>query len=218
MYLNRAIRRRLPQIVLIASAFLISGCDLLPSDGPSANNILAGAAQRRKADPANAPRFALVSVDSKIASEVDQFYQPQLAAPAASFSHSPAFGRLGIGDLLRVTIWEANGGSPGLFAPDGKGAGTEVDIRVDSDGKVSIPYAGRIDAAGHTVASLEGAIEASLKGKAVEPRATVFVAEPVSSSVSVQGEVTKPGLVPLVRPGQRILDAVAGAGGSKYPP
>jgi polysaccharide export outer membrane protein len=218
MHFDRAVRALLPQILLMSSVFLISGCDLLPGDGPSANNVLAAAAQRHKADPANAPRFALVSVDSKIAAEVDQFYQPQLVVPAASFSHSPAFGRLGIGDLLRVTIWEAGGGSPGLFAHEGKGAGTEVDVRIDADGKVSIPYAGRIDAAGHTIASLEHAIEANLKGKAIEPRATVFVAEPVSSSVSVQGEVIKPGLVSLVRPGQRILDAVAAAGGSKYPP
>jgi polysaccharide export outer membrane protein len=212
------VRTLLPRLLVISSAFVFTGCDLLPSDGPSANNVLAGAAQRRKADPAEAPRFALVSVDSKIAAEVDRFYEPQLAAPAALFSGAPAFGRLGIGDLLRVTIWEAGGGSGGLFSREGRGAATEVVVRVDADGSVAIPYAGRLDAAGYTISSLEKAVEASLVGKAVEPRVTIFVAEPISSSVSVQGEVGKPGLVPLVKPGQRILDVIASAGGSKLAP
>jgi polysaccharide export outer membrane protein len=128
---------------------------------------------------------------------------------------------VGVGDLLRITVWEA-GGSTGttLLGQSGKpgGGGTDVVVRVEADGTVAIPYAERIRASGRTVASLEKAVEASLRGQAVEPRVTILVAEPISSSVSVQGDATKPGFVPLVIPQERVLDVVAAAGGSKYPP
>jgi len=179
---------------------------------------LAGATERRKADLASAVQFALVPIDGKIASEVDRFYQPDTVALPAAFRSDPGFGSIGVGDLLRVTIWEAGGAASNLFSREGKGSGTEVSVRVNADGMISIPYAGRIPVSGRSIAAVERAIEEQIKAQAVEPRVTILVVEPVSGSISVQGEVAKPGLVPLVKPDARILDAVALAGGAKNPP
>ena len=51
----------------------VSGCDLVPSDGPSANNLLAHASENRKPDPAAEMRFALVDVNARVAREVDRY-------------------------------------------------------------------------------------------------------------------------------------------------
>lgn len=201
--------------ILACALVVVSGCDLLPTDGPNANNVLAGAAERRKAEAAAMGRFALVGLDSRIASEVEQFYRPSLVSPPAAFQKVKAFGTVGVGDLLRLTLWEAPGS--GLFSREGKN-GAEVDLRVDADGTISVPYGGRIPAKGRTVGALEKAVEESLKTLTVDPHATILVAESISGSITVQGEVAKPGPVPLVRPGERILDAVALAGGAKFPP
>jgi polysaccharide export outer membrane protein len=195
----------------------VAGCDLLPSDGPNANNVLAGAIEKKKADPAAAVQFALVGIDSRIASEVDRFYQSSPITLPAAFRKNPGFGIVGVGDTLHVTIFESGGTSSGVFSQAGKGGAPELSVRVDADGMITIPYAGRIQASGRNIPSIEKAIERGIADQVVEPRVMVFVAESVSSIVSVQGEVAKPGFVPLVKPDARILDMIALSGGSKYP-
>jgi polysaccharide export outer membrane protein len=216
--LDRIGRGLLKLTVIALPCFALAGCDLLASDGPNANNVLAGASERRKPDPASFERFALVGVDGKIASDVERFYRPLPTSVPSVFRGEQAFGLLGVGDLLRISIWEVGAPAGGLFNREGKGGGGELTVRVEADGTIPIPYGGRVVAAGRSVAATERAVEQRLKDKAVDPQVTIFVAEPVSGSVSVQGEVAKPGLAPLVKPGARILDAVALAGGSKFPP
>ncbi|MBY0319792.1 MAG: polysaccharide biosynthesis/export family protein [Reyranella sp.] len=202
----------------IAAAALCAGlasCDLLPSDGPNANSVLANASENRKGDPASVMRFALVTVDSRIARDAEQYYQPVLPTVPAAFQRPGAFGRAGVGDVLRVTIWEAS--ETGLFAGKER-KGSDVTVRVDVDGTIALPYAGRFMARGRSLSDIENEIVARLAGKAVDPQATVMVAQNVSSAASVQGEVNKPGPYPVERTDQRVLDMIAMAGGTKYPP
>jgi polysaccharide export outer membrane protein len=205
-------------LVLALPALGIAGCDLLPSDGPNANYVLAGAIEKKKADPAAAVQFALVGIDSRIAAEVDRFYQaPPVRLPPA-FRKNPGFGLVGVGDTLHVTIFESGGAASGVFSQAGKGGAPELTVRVDADGMITIPYAGRIQAAGRNIATIEKTIEKGVADQVVEPRVMIFVAESISSIVSVQGEIAKPGFVPLVKPDVRILDVIALSGGSKFPP
>lgn len=191
----------------------LANCDLLPSDGPNANGMLAHASENRKADPAAVMRFALVTIDARIARDAEQYYQPIVPNVPAAFQRHGAFGQPGVGDVLRVTVWEAS--DNGLFGRDHKGA--DMTVRVDVDGTIPVPFVGRVRAAGRRQAEIEGDIVARLTGKTVEPQVTVMVAENVSSTASVQGEVTKPGPYPIDRTDQRVLDMIALAGGTKYP-
>jgi polysaccharide biosynthesis/export protein len=68
---------------------------------------------------------------------------------------------LGIGDVVSVTIFEAEAG--GLFLPSEADARpgnfvTLPDQMVDSDGNITVPYAGTIRAAGRTPLEVQQAI------------------------------------------------------------
>lgn len=211
---NKAAGRLRCGLVASILCLLAGACDLLPSDGPNANGMLAHATENRKADPDAVMRFALVTIDSRIARDAEQYYQPVAPAVPGAFHRDGAFGRAGVGDVLRVTIWEA--GEGGLFSGRER-KGADVTVRVDVDGTIALPYAGRFAVRGKKLSDIEAEIVSRLTGQAVQPQATVLIAQNVSSTASVQGDVNKPGPYPIERTDQRILDMIALAGGPKYP-
>lgn len=94
----------------------------------------------------------------------------------------------------------------------------EADItgeyEIDNGGKVSIPLAGHIKAAGTTTRQLEKAIASALaKGIVRDPRVNVEIAQ--YRPYYILGEVKKSGEYPY-RNGLTVLDAVASAGGFTY--
>ncbi len=211
--IGRLVWRRIDRYMVVVGLCIAgTGCDLLPSDGPNANGMLAHASVNLKANPVM--RFALVGIDSRIARDAEQFYQPAMIVVPAAFQQIGSFGRAGVGDVLRVTIWEA--GDVGLFGKDRKGA--DMTVRVDVDGTIALPFTGRLPVAGRRLSEIETAIVSRLEGQAVQPQATVMVVDNVSSAASVQGDVGKPGPYPVAKANLRLLDMIAIAGGAKYPP
>jgi polysaccharide export outer membrane protein len=94
----------------------------------------------------------------------------------------------------------------------------EADItgeyEVDSNGQVSIPLAGHINAAGLTTKQLERSITSALaKGIVRDPRVNVEIA--LYRPYYILGEVKKGGEYPY-RLGLTVMDAVASAGGFTY--
>ncbi|MDB5487689.1 MAG: polysaccharide export protein Wza, partial [Reyranella sp.] len=196
----------------------LAGCEMLPSDGPNANGMLAHSSSQLKSDAASTAvtRYAMVSINARIAEEAANYYRPQPTSVPQVFAGGGAFGAIGVGDVLRITVWEA--GEVTLLSAGRERKGTDVTVRVDTDGTIALPYAGRFPVAGRKLSEVEATIVSRLSASAAQPQATVMVAENVSSTVSVQGDVTKPGPYPLVTSNQRLLDLVAMAGGMKYPP
>lgn len=192
---------------------IVAGCDLLPSDGPSTNAMLASSTFNKKVDPKAVMRFALVGIDARVTRDCEQFYQPVASTVPDAFQRSGNFGQVGVGDVLRVTIWEPG---EGLFGKEQKG--TDITVRVDVDGTISLPYAGRFPVSGRRLSQIESTIVSKLEGQAVQPQATVMIADNASSAASVQGDVIKPGPYPVTRGNERVLDMVAMAGGAKFPP
>lgn len=199
--------------VVLTLGTIVAGCDLLPSDGPSANAMLATSSFSKKVDPNAVMRFALVGIDARITRDCEQFYQPVASTVPDAFQRSGSFGQVGVGDVLRVTIWEPG---EGLFGKDQRG--TDITVRVDVDGTISLPYTGRFPVTGRRLSQIESTIVSKLEGQAVQPQATVMIAENGSSSASVQGDVVKPGPYPVAKGNERVLDMVAMAGGAKFPP
>jgi polysaccharide export outer membrane protein len=112
-------------------------------------------------------------------------------------------GELQLEDLLKVA---AQSGRAGTRIPDQP---------VDTDGKISIPFGGRIEAAGRTPLELQHLIEERLAKKALDPQALVVVKRSAVNSVSVTGEVIGGKRIPLSPGGDRLLAVIAAAGGAK---
>jgi polysaccharide export outer membrane protein len=84
---------------------------------------------------------------------------------------------------------------------------------VNSAGTINIPFAGRVAAAGHTPQEIEADIAQRLQGKAHLPQVMVRVSQNNTSTVTVVGDVTNSLRMPLTARGERLLDALAAAGG-----
>ena len=101
----------------------------------------------------------------------------------------------GVNDVLSVTIFEAAAG--GLFIPSEAGVrpGNFVAIPnqpIDTDGNISIPYAGKIRAAGRTPVQVQDEIVDALKNRAIEPQVVVSIVNQNSSLITVLGDVGSP--------------------------
>ena len=106
--------------------------------------------------------------------------------------------RIGREDVLEVVVWH----EPEL---------TRV-IPVRPDGKISLPLAGEMDAAGKTPAELQKTLTKSLSPYIHDAAVAVLVREINGPRVYVLGEVTKPGGFPLRGP-MSVVQAIAIAGG-----
>jgi len=91
------------------------------------------------------------------------------------------------------------------------------EIETDASGRISFPLAGSVQAAGMTADELATEIERRLRGKYIRnPQVTVNLHETVSQLVTVDGQVTRPGLYKVLAD-MSLTDAVASAGGlSEY--
>ena len=121
------------------------------------------------------------------------------AKPAAA-PESPSAYIIGEGDLLAINVWH----EPEL---------TRV-VPVRTDGKITLPLAGELQASGKTVEQLRDAIASQLAHFLEAPEVTVIVQDPRSQFFTIIGMVQKPGSYPL---GQRltVIDGIALGGGFK---
>jgi polysaccharide export outer membrane protein len=105
---------------------------------------------------------------------------------------------IGADDVLAINVW--------------KEAEISRSVPVRSDGKISLPLAGEVQAAGQTPRQLEVEIAKRLQNYISEPEVTVIVQQINSQKFNILGQVVKPGSYPLTN-SLTILDAIAVAGG-----
>ena len=166
-------------------------------------------------DPRSLP-YALVKVTPEVTSVLSKLV-PRLTQFAEE--RRPQDIRLGVGDIVSVTIFEAHSG--GLFIPLEAGVrpGNFVTIpnqAVDVRGNISVPYAGNIRAKGRTTVEVQQAIVDALQNRALEPQAVVSVVEQRTSLITVlMGEQAR--RIPASATPERVLDVIARAGGTGGP-
>lgn len=85
-------------------------------------------------------------------------------------------------------------------------------VKVRADGRVSLPLVNDWMAAGKTPKALAGELQVQLKDFINTPVVTVSVEETRPLSVSILGEVTRPGVV-VLEAGSGVLTALSAAGG-----
>ncbi len=88
------------------------------------------------------------------------------------------------------------------------------EVQVDANGTISLPLGGTINAAGKSPPELAREIERALRANFVRnPQVSVNLKETVSQVVTVDGQVAKPGLYPVIGK-MTLMRAVATAGGT----
>jgi len=118
---------------------------------------------------------------------------------AAGVAHDDSYV-IGSSDVLSVNVWKE---------PD-----VTRTVTVRSDGKISLPLAGELQAAGDTPKHLEQEIAKKLASYISEPEVTVIVQQTNSRRINVLGMVAKPGSYQLTN-SMTVLDAIAVSGGFK---
>jgi len=85
-------------------------------------------------------------------------------------------------------------------------------VPVRSDGKISLPLVGEIQATGRTPLQLEQELSTKLQSFVNSPEVTVIVEEIHSKKFNIVGEVAKPGSYSIAQ-AATVMDAIAMAGG-----
>lgn len=107
---------------------------------------------------------------------------------------------IGTDDVLAINVWNE------------KDISRSVPVR--SDGRISLPLVGEIQAAGQTPLQLEQEITTSLRNFITAPSVAVMVEKINSKKFNILGEVVRPGSYSIAL-ASTVVDAIALAGGFK---
>ena len=208
-------------LMCLAASTVLSGCGTfpgwLPSSGPSREQVI-----EAENSPSN-PSIQVVNVTEQVAQSLVAGQKKRLFSETLG-NKAPVGYIVGPGDVVEISIWE----SPpavlfGTAALDPRTGSTAAYVTafpeqmVSSDGTINIPFAGRIPASGRSPQQIEADIVHRLTGKANQPQVLVRVIRNATSNVTVVGEVAQSARIPLTARGERLLDALAAAGGVRQP-
>jgi polysaccharide export outer membrane protein len=208
------------RVVLSAVAFgalSLGACSSIPTSGPSSAQVSNAAA------PANPQGIQIVDVTDDVARKL--FAERSIGNFASTLGNNTSFQQqLGVGDTIEVSIWEAPPATLfGAAQLDSKGGTSNArvtvlpDQTIDGTGNINVPFAGELKAAGRTPIELQRDITGRLKNIAHDPQVLVKLSRNATSYVTVVGDVASSNRMPLTARGERLLDALAAAGGVKQP-
>lgn len=118
--------------------------------------------------------------------------------PDTGLAESQGDYLIGPGDVLEIMVWQ----EPELSRT----------VRVRLDGKISLPLADEIQAAGNTPMQVKHLITAALSRFVDAPAVYVMLQENRSKRIYVVGKVTRPGEYPMEKE-MTLLQAISMAGG-----
>ena len=209
-----ALPGRLAGLLAIGLAATLCGCASLPRSGPTKGEIFKSANSTGTAAP-----IRVVHVETAGDIPVSATRSPTIAT--LPLADTLPTDRIGPGDVLEIYIYEAGVSlfqgsaiSPGAL-PLGPGVKVErlPPSRVNDDGEIAIPYAGKLHVGGHTVSEIQAMVRRSLRRLSQSPQVLVTVRDVINNSVIVGGEVTRPGRLVLQTNRESLSDVIALAGG-----
>jgi len=203
----------------ILAALSLGGCTMMSSTGPSSRAVT-GAKDHAIAES----QIRVVDVSDTVARQLITRTKTSLFSESLGEGY-PIGTVVGLGDVLDISIWEAPPAA--LFGSAGADTrlatsstsiarGTSLPTQVvDNNGVIQIPFVGGIRAEGKTLQAIAEDIRMRLARKANQPQVIVRMAGNAASNVTVVGDVANSTRMPLTPKGERLLDALASAGGVK---
>jgi polysaccharide biosynthesis/export protein len=211
------------KLALLLVSSLLSGCATLPSSGPTGGEVLHDRENQALLG------FKIVNVDTPAAVTAAANMAPPPLPSLAQLAADGYVDLIGPGDVLSINIFEVGAG---LFSGNATSIGNEngtgynpsadnaglTGVTVDRSGSITLPYIGQIMVGGHTPAQVQAIIQNSMRGISQSPQALVSVRKNVTNTVVVLGVVARPGRQDLNLARNRLLDAIAEAGGTGLQP
>lgn len=194
-------------LILLSFFFTLAACNSLPREGPLATEI---------EDQSEESQYLVINVDEQVVETLSALNPYGLSQRFSSNAALRTRNTVGAGDILYVSIWEA--GSGGLFSSgEHNGRAEFPKVAVDSKGRISLPYVKTVKVAGLTPLAIQDRIVSRLEGKAIEPQAVVQVVKDDNNAITLSGDIANPGRYELSDRGDRIIDVISKAGGTKFP-
>lgn len=209
------------RFIVICASILLSGCATYPgwlnSSGASREQL------QDKSQYLGLEGVQLIVVNNDLTRKLLASRKRSLFSESF-FSSTQSAYVIGPGDVVEVSLWEA---PPAMLfgTPAGdfrlSAATTHVttfpEQMVSSDGTINIPFVGHLQVGGHSPQWIEEETARQLRGKTNQPQVMVRVIKNATSAVTVVGEVTSSGRIPLTARGEKLLDALATSGGVRQP-
>lgn len=192
-------RRHTSLVMLLLASLALTGCQL-PRSGPMLSEMT-GAHDDKD--------VIVMPVSRELA---QQSRVPKVANFPARYRDltQAGFDSLVPGDGINIKVWERGG--LGVFAVDPSGVSDLGNQVVDRSGYVSFPIIGKFQAEGRTLGQLHDAVMARLSKLVVGADVSVTrAADAHGQMVTVQGDLTKPGMYPITQTSQRLSSALAQA-------
>jgi polysaccharide export outer membrane protein len=203
---------------------VLAACSYVPTSGPTVEQFDKALAHH------NPLGLRVIDLTPAVLQKI--VAAPPAPLPAESLRAPKTVGRIGVGDVLAISIFET---APALFSPttgvpslgippspssaaaspeSGATLTNLPPLEVATDGAILMPYGGPLRVVGLTAAEVARKITTRLRNKSIEPQVMVEVRRNVENTVFVAGDVKLPGRYPLDLNAERLLDMVALAGGA----
>ena len=191
-----------PVAVVFGLGLAVSGCQVIPGDGPWMNDASSRSTEALPFDVIDLTPTTVVA-----------YRAPTNTERPSSVSNLSAGGRVAVapGDVLRVRIFEPYEGSifPTIQRP-GADLGPQ---RVTDAGTIEVPFAGAVQVSGMDLSQIERRIATQLGNRAQEPQVIVEFVADRTHTVMVSGDVKNPGRISTLEGVRSVVDAINRSGG-----
>jgi polysaccharide export outer membrane protein len=199
----------------------LAGCGVIPKDGPRAGAVTGGATAL-VADSSEKIDYVQVDLNAETVKAANKFsYDSVRRFSGLGKVSADRDVSIGYGDVVSVTVFEAESGGPFLPKDSPTRSNNYVQIpnqQVDRDGNINVPYVqGAVRVVGRTPKAVAAEITSKLKQRAIDPQVVVTVIEHRGNAISVLGDVGSATRFSMDPGGIRLSGAIARAGGPKSP-
>lgn len=214
---------RIAAAVLVFSTIAgLASCSVVPSSGPTTAQVMSASETSNGDNAEQQTGIQIIDVTDGVARRL---LAERKTDDFVSTLGDARVGRqqFGPGDVVEVSIWEAPPATLfGSSAPQiDIGSGAKATVLpaqiIDTDGNIDVPFVGQVKASGRSANELAQSIAARLKGKANQPQVMIRLVKNATSYVTVVGDVSTSARMELTAGGERLLDALANAGGVRQP-